>query len=300
MSKIYLCGITNENEYQNIEELTDPIWEYVDGLIFGYDQDRSFPESHAAKNCEDACYSILDERKKEGEIICRPWTNDHDLQMNTFLREGPLKNGDWFIIRDSMERFDKTFAKQLPDILIQLQSQGIMSVFYNGKGFAFCYNDSMIFQGSPHWGLQNYKLKSYDLAEIFPEHLKKSTWRIKDGETGGRPIDNKIDHEAKYAWVYGRSNHLLLGLETSMEEYQRAEIIRRHIRDLATINNFKLNIEGLKEFMKWLKDSDLEAFSSFINSHRVWKNFYRFHILKEDFLEIEKTEKDWKFKPVTI
>ena len=37
MSKIYLCGITNKSEYKNIEELTDPIWEHIDGLIFGYE-----------------------------------------------------------------------------------------------------------------------------------------------------------------------------------------------------------------------------------------------------------------------
>lgn len=283
---IYLCGITNSKEYENIKALTDPIWEHVDGLIFGYTPSR--------KLIKDEAGELLFERKGRGAIIDRTWTNDHDLQMNVFLRQGPLKTGDWFIIRDGMERFNPEFAKALPKILKSFEMQGIRSVFNYGKGFAFQWNDSMIFQGSPHWGLQGAQDRSVDLKQMYSEENKEHTWRIRDGEEGGRPFDNKIDHEAKYVWSYGRSNHLLLGMEDNYTEYQRAELLRIHIRDVARVNDFGLTIDGLKDFMEWAEKSDFAGFKSWVNSHRVWKNFYRYRILKEKFEEIEKTENTWK------
>lgn len=288
--KVYLCGITDRSNYQNIKELTDPIWEHVDGLIFGYD--GAMPSEAA----EDECYDLLWERAGEGDVILRPWTNDHDLQMNTFLREGPLQNGDWIIIRDSMERFDPDFAKNLKDLISKWDAQGIRSIFNYGKGFAFKWNDGMVFQGSPHWGLVGAQGKAIDLKDNYDEDKKEHTWRLRDGEEGGRSIDNKINHEAKYAWNYGRSNHLLLGNEHQIQAYERAELIRRHVRDLAQTNGFELNLEGLKEFMKWMKETDATAFEVWINSHRVWKNFYRFYFLEERFEDIENSENEWKFK----
>jgi len=47
--------------------------------------------------------------------------------------------------------------------------------------------------------------------------------------------------------------------------------------------------------MVWLEESDVKAFHSWINSHRVWKNFYRFHILKHEFQEIERLENEWSY-----
>jgi hypothetical protein len=283
---IYLCGITNKNEYQNIKELTDPIWEYVDGLIFGYDS-RDFNE-------DDACYKLLQERKGAGSVILRPWTNDHDLQMNTFLREGPMKNGDWFILRDSMERINQKWARNIKEWIYAHDFNGIKSIFNYGKGFAFKWNDSMVFNGSPHWGLVGAQQQAIDIKNTHDESKKEITWRIKDGEEGGRPFDNKINHEAKYAWIYGRSNHLLLGLENQFEQFQRAEMIRQFIRSEAVSKGFDTNsLESLKGFIYFLKEMDYDTFKTFINSHRVWKNFYRYHFLNHNFQEIEKTENSW-------
>ena len=292
MNNIYLCGITNGSEYDNIKALTDPIWEVVDGLIFGYDASEEEPPDFG-----DECYNLLEIRKGKGKILFRPWTNDHDLQMNTFLREGPMKEGDWFILRDGMERFNPDWVKELPKMLASFEMQGIRSVFNYGKGFAFQWNDAMLFQGSPHWGLQGAQAKAIDLMNMYDEDKKEHTWRIKDGEEGGRPSDNKINHEAKYAWTYGRSNHLLLGLEDSVPEYQRAESIRLHIRDMARLKGFDLTLDGLKEFMVWLEENDLQNFKAWINSHRVWKNFYRYRVVnKTPFEAIEKTENEWRYE----
>jgi hypothetical protein len=68
------------------------------------------------------------------------------------------------------------------------------------------------------------------------------------------------------------------------------------MRDNARTAGFEMTIEGLKGFLSFLLDKERDSFKSFINSHRIWKNFYRFHLLKEDFAEIEKTEEDWKYE----
>ena len=295
MSKIYLCGITNPNEYKNVKELTDPVWEHVDGLIFGYDS--SEPASFLADHKRDECFNLLEERKGDGAIITRPWTNDFDLQNNAWLRQGPLKAGDWFVIRDSLERFNSEWVKNLPNMLLSFEMQGIRSIYNYGKGFAFKWNDSMAFYGNPHWGIQGAQNKAIDLKYTYSEDKKEHTWRIRNGEEGGRPIDHKIDHEAKYVWVYGRSNHLLLGLEDSIEEYKRAELIRLHVRDIAMTNGFEPTISSLKDFMVWFEENDLDNFKSWINSNKVWKNFYRYRVVGRDSFEyIEQTEDYWRYE----
>lgn len=285
MSKIYLCGITSK-EYENIKRLTDPIYEYVDGLIFCVDYNAH----------QDGTLDLLQTRMGDGEILQRSWDNSHDLQMNVWLRSEKLQPGDWCIFRDSMERFNKDWVKNIRSFCNSLSLQGIRTVYNYNKIFMFQWADHLIFQGNPHFGLIGAQPKSIDLSTMFDENKKEHTWRIRDGEEGGRPFDNKINHEAKYYWVYGRSNHTLLGYEDKLEEYQRAEIIRLHVRDIARVNGFDLTIEGLKEFMAWLEEKDLTFFKNWINSHRVVSNFYRYRILNEDFYEIEKTEKAWKIK----
>lgn len=281
MSKIYLVGMT-QDQRDNIKSLTDPIYKYVDGLIF---------VDHGST---DGTKELLEERRGCGKIIGKKWVKSNDYSMNSILLEGDLEEGDFLIFRDSMERFNKEWAKNIRQFIHSLQLQGIRTCYNYNKIFIWQYNDSQYFIGSPHFGVEGVQGKSIDLKDYFDEDKKEHTWRIKDGEEGGRPFDNKINHEAKYVWVYGRSNHLLLGNENNIEGYQRAEMIRLHIREVARLNGFELNIDGLKEFMLWYEEEDPNNFRSWINSARVWKNFYRYRILGENFYEIEKTENNWE------
>lgn len=285
---IYLCGMTC-NEVENIRQLTDPVWEHIDGLIW---------VDHGST---DGTRELLEERKGQGEIISAKWTNNHDHSMNKWLLEGPLKEGDWFVIRDSMERFNPDYAKSLSGFLTSVQAQKIRSVFNYGKGFAFVKNDNMFFRGSPHWGLEGATSPAIELSDHFDEDKHEHTWRIRDGEEGGRPIDNKIDHEAKYSWVYGRSNHLFLHVgEVDGDELARAESLRNLIRDYAFTNGFDKTIQGLKDFMIFLRKEDVNNFAAWINSHKVWKNFYRYHFLEDKFEDIEATENVWNYTPVIV
>lgn len=268
-----------QDEYKNIKELTDPVWQVVDGLIF---------VDHGST---DGTRELLEERKGAGVILDKKWVRDHSYSMNAFLLEGGMQTGDWFIIRDSMERFNPDWVANIDRFLSIEFMKGTRSIFNYGKGFAFVYNDYMRFFGNPHWGIDGIRHNVIDLKDSFSEERKEHTWRIKDGEPGGRPFDNKINHEARYAWVYGNSNHLLLGLENDHDSFRRAEFIRANAREKARFSGIEMTLDGLKDYMVSLEDQDL---SIFVNSHRVWANFYRYHILGTPFEEIEKTEKTWK------
>jgi len=282
MSKIYLCGITH-NDIDNIKELTS-IYEYFDGLIF------------VDGGSIDGTRELLEERKKEGSIIYRPWTNDHDFQMNEFLRRGPMKIGDWFFIRDSRERFNKEWIKNIKNLVADFQKNNIKSVFNYGKGFAFEYYDDMYFMGTPHWGTMNIRDQKIDLMHLFSEEEKQHTWRLKDGE-GDRPVSNFIDHFAKYYYVYGRSNHLLLGRENDREGFIKAEMNRQKFRLYCNLKlglDFSLN--SLKDFLEkgtWKED---RVFLEMLDQEEILKTFYRWHILKHSLEEIRSTAKSWNLK----
>lgn len=283
---LYLCLITH-NQYENVKALTDPIWEHIDGII------------SVDAGSTDGTKELLEERKGAGQVLHRTWSNDHDLQMAVWLRQSVLKEGDWFLVRDSMERFNPEFAQGIRKFIDSFDMAGVKTMFNYGKLFAAKYNDSMIIQQSPHWGLVGWQPKAIDLRDYHDETKKEWTWRVFDGEEGGRPADNKIDHEARYYWNYGRSNHLLLGRENDLDSYRYLEMIRLHTREYARQKGFERTLDGLKEFMKWGMDigereeQEVEQFKIWINSCSILKNFYRKHILAHKWEDIKETENSW-------
>lgn len=280
MNKVYLCGITH-NDLNNINELTK-VFDYFDGLIF------------VDGGSTDGTKGLLEVRQKDGKIIHRNWTNDHDLQMNEFLRQGPLKIGDWFFIRDSRERFNEDWVRNIKNMVKDFKRSGIKSVYNYGKGFGFEYYDDMYFMGTPHWGLMNARDHKIDLMHVFSEEKKEHTWRLKDGE-GNRPIWNFIDHFAKYYYVYPRSNHLLLGRENDREGFIKAETNRQRFRlYCATELKLDFTLDSLKKFLEkeeWKKD---QKFVEMFDQEEILKTFYRWHILKHPLEEIKRNSKTWK------
>lgn len=276
--KIFLCGITH-NDYQNIEELTS-VYDCFDGLIF------------VDGGSTDGTKELLESRKKEGSIIYRNWTNDHDFQMNEFLRQGPMKIGDWFLIRDSRERFNKDWIKDIKNLISHLEINNIQSIYNYGKGFGFKYYDDMFFLGTPHWGLNGARQNYIDLSNFFDEEKKEHTWRLKDGE-GNRAESNFIDHFTKYYYVYGRSNHMLLGRENDKNGFEIAENNRQKFRLYCSKLGLEFTLDSLKNFLQkqdWKKDS---VFVEMFNKEEILKTFYRWHILQYNLETILKDRLTW-------
>lgn len=275
--KIYLCGVTH-NQKENIDALTKNIYEHIDGLIY------------VDAGSTDGTKELIRERLGHGQIIHREWTNDHDFQMNEFLRRGPMKNGDWFILRDSMERFNPDFAKNIRSFINQIQQGKIFSVYSHNKGFAFQYFDDMFFLGNPHWGLQNARGQAIDLKGYYKEE-RDYAYRIKDGEDGGRPLHNFIDHFVRYYFVYPRSNHLLLGREDRRGEFVKKEQQRQIFRHILGQMNIEYSLNALK---RWMEAGDFkkdEFLLGVVNDEKILSDFYRWHILSHSLEELNSPYK---------
>jgi hypothetical protein len=280
--KIYL-GLITASETKNMDELTGPIWEHIDGIISVVDDREA---------CDETA-RLLEGRKKGGAVIRAPWANDHDMQMNRFLRAGIMRNGDFFFIRDSMERFNVDFAKNIRKFTKLMVDQKVLSIFSHGKSFGHVFFDDMIIFGSPHWGIQGARPLAIDLKDHFSKE-RDYAYRLHDGEEGGRPLHNFIDHEAKYYFEYGRSNHLLLGRENKIEEYQDLERDRTAFRLLcAERYGVELNIEGLKKILRsedWKNDVD---FLRIFKKQPILLSFYRWHVLETPLDQINNSKKDF-------
>lgn len=273
--KVYLCGIT-QNQLKNIDELTKNCYQVFDGLIF------------VDAGSTDGTKELLEERKGCGQIIYRKWTNDHDLQMNEFLRQGPMKIGDWFVIRDSRERFNTEWVANIKNLISNAKVSGIRSMYNYNKGFAFEYYDDMYFSSSPHWGLMGARSHAIDLSQFFDENKKEHTWRQKE-EKGDPERDEAyyIDHHFKYYYIYGRSNHLLLGRENDQDGFWKAEKRRVSFRLYCNSIGLDFTPESFLNYAKNNGKNDIK-FKEFIDSEDILKNFYRKHVLNEPLDSIKQ------------
>lgn len=284
--KIYL-GLITHNEYKNINELTKDCYQYFDGIIA------------VDGGSTDGTKELLEERKGCGKVIYRNWTNDFDYQNNEILRQGTAKIGDWIFLRDSMERFNINFVKDIKNHVNYFQKNQIRFIHNNGKGFGFEYYDDLFFFGNPHWGLRNARPKYLNMLQIF-EKERDYAYRLLDGEEGGRPLSNYIDHFAKYYFVYGRSNHLLLGREDKPQEYEELETNRQKFRIYCAQLGLEFTLSSLKEYLSkedWKKD---QYFCQMFNKEEILKTFYRWHILKHNLETIKLSEKTWTLKEIGI
>jgi len=272
--KVYLCGIT-QNQKEDIDELTKDVYMHFDGLIF------------VDGGSTDGTKELLEERKKDGAVGHRGWTNDHDFQMTEFLRQGPMEIGDWFITLDSMERLNPEFTVKIHEFASQLLFNKIRSVYNYGKGFMWEYFDDMYFLGSPHWGLQGAREKSVELSQI-DGYSDPNTYSY-NVRGDKREPHHFVDHFLKYYYVYARSNHLLLGREKNREEFEELEGNRQKFRFYCRKElGLEFTIESLKEHLaseEWKSDV---IFVEMFNKERILKDFYRWHILKHDLSDLEE------------
>jgi hypothetical protein len=284
MGKLWIAGIT-QNQAQAIEQLLCPISPH-----FGKNCGAIFVDGGSADNTVKVLNSWCD------IVLHRKWTNDHDFQMNVFLREGLIKHGDWVLIIDSSERINPDFLVKLKTKLIpNFETQNINMVYQRSKPLLFRYYDDQIFLGSPHWGLQNQRHHMVDISKFDGFQDDKSyVWSLRDD------INKWITNGMKYYYVYGRSNHMWLVYNpanypnSTQNLIQQHENLRHQFRDYCR-NELKLNMT-LLDLCNFITNEDLpEKFTDFMNKEKVIANYYRYMVLGHDQQEIYDTQNEWRF-----
>jgi len=261
--------MTSAGNEKNLRELIEPILEYFHGLVWTFHK-PVFVDTDVI----DAGFLFLDENKKDGQIILAEWSNRHFNSMNQYLWQGPMKDGDFFIQIDTLERMSPEFCSTLGGVIESMQTQDIGMIANRGKGLIFRYNEILEFRGSPHWtpinvvGMQaNTEL---DQSEF---------WNVRDQQ---RAPFYFVDAYLRYYLYPAGSNHCLLGLEKNgkvAELFPPREERRLKFKRYLLDNNVDMDKEGVKDFMAANKDD--ESLKDFINNEKILNDFYRYHVLQD-------------------
>jgi len=283
MNKIFI-GIITQNEKSNIEDLT-AYYRYFDGL------------ASVDHGSDDGTYEILDERKGVGFVEKIPYYGHHGHSMNHFLLNPKIGIGDWILLRDSNERINEDFAKNIRGFLSQMENNGIGSIYQYSKLLLFKRFPNQFFANTPHWGLQNAQ----------PKHIQidQQNWFSSD-EKYCYSVRNKNRDCWHFVGAYLRyylmkdSNHCLLGLEKNGDPNILFPIRNnRRIRFLLALEEYSIPAS---------KDAVIDVaghlykypnLTIFFNEEKILNDAYRYHILGDrqfkdnhdfkDMVEIKST-----------
>lgn len=267
MSKLFLCGITTNGNETNLRAMIDPIREHFDGLCFTF----HYPKDEGAE--------YLEAQKGAGEIVYAKWCRRHGYSQTHFLWQGPMQNGDKFVLLDTLERLSPEFCGGDLKKMLKLMDQRNIAVIANyGKGLIFRYNEQLEFKGSPHWYATNL-----DGQSINVELKKEQFWNVRNEQ---RDEFQWVGHYAKYFLYPAGSNHALLGLDHHKGKPEEIFPIRegKRLNFLKEMNKagFPRTLDGLKDFMSQPLTNELKAL---INSDKVWNDFYHYTVLGDHTLK---------------
>lgn len=287
MPRLWICGIC-QNNGKELREILEPLEHLMEAGEIG----TMWVDGGSKPGQSGFEYMV----GLGGYSKFRKWTNDHDFQMNEYLRDPVIKHGDWIIQCDTSERIHPDFVHLLLDeMLDNFESQGINTVYQRSKPLLFRKHDDQYFLGTPHWGLQQQRNHAVDISKFKGfEDDKTYFWSNRDD------IHKWITNGIKYYYVYGRSNHMWLIY--SPANYPNAsqrlihdhEIRRMEFRDYCR-NELGLSMANLDDFTEFLKKGEFPPkFIEFLNYEKVIANYYRY-VNGEDQQIIYDTQNSWKF-----
>lgn len=264
------------NSLENLKELLDPIYNFFDGLIITLHDSIGSPEEQ-----------YLESIKGKGKIIHLPYSRRHNFSRNAYLYCGPLKNGDWVVQCDDLERINPIF---LTTYIKNLISSSYNCFYYYGKVFVYQYHESLEFIGSPHEGLRRNdgRMIASDIKSVFPIE--------NDVRYNVRPFKRSdpyhwVGHYFKYYLFPWGSNQCLLGAEHRGDPGQvfaQREVIRNNFIDYLVSLGVEPTPDGVKDY--WTKSPIDDRMRQFINSEKILNDAYRYFILKD--LSV-RDEHDW-------
>lgn len=273
--RVFLCGITTSGKAANLFALIEPVSDYITGLQWTF--------HHPTDKGAD----YLEARKGQGRIVYAHYHRRHGASMTQYLHQGTMKDGDYFIQVDDLERISPAFfTEKLPGFIALMEETGVAMVANYGKGLLFRYNEQLEFRGSPHW-----YATGLDGQAINVELEKKYFWNVRAEQ---RPRFHWVGHYLFY-WLFpAGSNSALLGLEKQGDPQQLfplRESKRLAFREEVVKRGFELTVDGVKAM--WSAPLD-EKMKSMINSEKTLNDAYRYLVLGDEAVVDTHSPKDMK------
>jgi hypothetical protein len=269
MNKVYI-GLITQNEKSNIDELTS-VAQHFDGL------------AAVDHKSNDGTFELLDARKGEGFVEQIPYYSHHAHSMNHFLFNPKIEIGDWVLLRDSSERINEDFAKQIKEFVLVLGAQGINSIYQYSKLLLFRRFPNQFFICTPHWGFQGARGNAVQ--------VEKTNW-FKSDEDYCYSVRNQKRDKFHFVGAYLRyylildSNHLMLGVELAEKlGLTYADMEKRRMEFLVWLSSkgYSLSVSGVDAL---LQDGLDEQGKEFFRKEKILNDYYRYHCLgKTDFTD---------------
>jgi hypothetical protein len=291
MNKPYLVFMSGPNEYENIFELVNPIKSYIRGvcaLIHDADQFDKGVEYLLKINNE----------LNAGNIILGPYTGDYSLSRNRILRETGIKDGDFLLIIDTLERVSNKFAPEIDQLCNYMNNNNIDIIRYLVKPYLVKYREDLIYMGTPHEALITLTdaiLESENRLRVIELSNNPSFRDESDVRINLRPIkrDSKhfINHYIKYL-LLPNSNQNCLGLEHhgNAPALPKLEKLRKSLLKALRDNNLPRTTDGVKQLLSNGLD---EVTRTIVNGHKQVNDFYRYFILKDDTVTDSHSQESW-------
>lgn len=253
--------MTSAGNEANLRAMIEPIRQYFDGLVFTFHHP-----------IDDGAY-YLQSVQGAGRVIYAIYCQRHGYSLTHCLWQGPMENGDHFVLLDTLERVSAPFVRDiLPGIIHEMRAKNIAMVANYGKGLVFRFNEQLEFRGSPHWYTTGLDGGTSNL-ELPKEHF----WNVRSEQ---RDPYHWVGHYAKYMLFPAGSNHALLGLDhhpgRPEEVFPQREAKRLAFRTELLRRGYDTSLSGLKAMLSHPIDDVTRAL---INSDKVWNDYYRYEIL---------------------
>lgn len=269
-AKLWITGITSKGNEQHLEELIEPIKHLFDGICWVFHTDDEVAEVDTGYQYLN---KIIGEYKRDGKaggvIIKSPWVRRTDFSRNKTLFEGPMKQGDWFLIIDTLERIDPQMIIDIKG-LIEIYPQ-VTGFYLENKRLFFKMAETLEFRGNPHEGLHGAGPSINLTKENYP-NIDKLFSNV-------RP-----QYRDSYHWVgaylnyyfFPNTNHLILGYENNNDYIKERYFIRARFLKTLFKEGVDFNIPSLKEY---IKEHGIEKIKTFLNQEKILNDWYRFEFL---------------------
>ena len=273
MSKPYLVFMAGPNSLEDLKELIEPVKDYFRGVCaLLHDCDEHSPEFEYLLN--------TNLKLGAGNIILGNYCGRHDHSRNRILFETGIKNGDYLVTLDTLERVPVEFAGNLVLLIQHMGNRDIDICYYYSKPYIIKFSEDLYYTGTPHESLLSSKrhLKAVELKNDFPDESKI--------RVNVRPLKRKdpfhfIGHYAKYL-LQPNSNQILLGIEhqkNQQEVWAKREQNRLNFIKILADRGIDRSLSGVIKLFSGPLDDELKHY---INNEKVWQDVYRYYILKDE------------------